>query len=102
MDARPIVIAYDGSDRARAAIAYAGEVLRYSRAVVMHVWAPVERAKTIAEEGAELARGAGFDAEALFVQHHGAPWRSIVEYATDAYEGIVRHAHRPVLVVPDT
>ena len=153
MDARPIVIAYDGSDRARAAIAYAGEVLRYPRAVVVCVWAPVEpalpaatiaapssvavvggrridvlereRAEHVAEEGAELARRAGFAAESLLVRRDGPPWRAIVDYAAEAdaamivtgtrgrsravaavlgstAEGVLRHAHRPVLVVPDT
>jgi nucleotide-binding universal stress UspA family protein len=153
MDARPVVIAYDGSDRARAAIAYAGEVLRYTRAVVVCVWAPVEpvvpmatiaapsavavaggrridvlereRAEQVAEEGAELARRAGFAAEPLLIRRNGSPWRAIVEYATDVdaamivtgtrgraravaamlgstAEGILRHAHRSVMVVPDT
>jgi len=153
MDARPVVIAYDGSDRARAAIAYAGEVLRYARAVVVCVWAPVEpvvpaatiaapssvavaggrridalereRAEQVAEDGAELARRAGFAAEPLLIRRNGSPWRAIVEYATDVdaamivtgtrgrsravatvlgstAEGILRHAHRSVMVVPDS
>ena len=84
-----------------------------------------ERAEQVAEEGAELARRAGFAAEPLLVRRSGPPWRAIVEYATEAdaamivtgtrgrsravaavlgstAEGILRHAHRSVLVVPDT
>ena len=84
-----------------------------------------ERAEQVAEEGAELARRAGFAAESLLIRRDGAPWRAIVEYAAEAdaamivtgtrgrsravaavlgstAEGILRHAHRPVMVVPDT
>ncbi len=150
---RPVVIAYDGSDPARAAIAYAGAVLRVPRAVVVTVWTPVEpvvpaatvaapgavalaggrgidalereRAAHVAEEGAEHARRAGFEAETLIIRRDGAAWQAIVECAREVEataivtgtrgrsrpvaavlgstaEGILRHAHRPVLVVPDT
>ena len=152
MDTRPLVFAYDGSDAARAAIAYAGQHLRFTRAVVVNAWSPVEpavpaatiaapgpvalsggrgldarereRAEGVVEQGAELARRAGFDAETLVIRRDGAPWRAIVECATDldaamivtgtrgrsrsvaailgsTAEGILRHAHRSVLVVRD-
>jgi nucleotide-binding universal stress UspA family protein len=87
----PVLIAYDGSPHARAAIERAGEVLRPGPAVVATAWttfedaAPAallalpghvvrdavtdldgaarETAEETAAEGAELARAAGFDAE---------------------------------------
>jgi hypothetical protein len=89
---RPILIAYDGSDHARAAIERAGALLKPCAAVVVCVWARVEhaapaatiavprgvalkgargldvaerrRAEGVANEGAELARRGGFAAEA--------------------------------------
>ena len=148
----PVIFAYDGSGPARTAIAHAGAVLRLPRAVVVTVWAPLEavvpaatiaapggvalaggraldaleheRADQCAEEGVELARRAGFDAEPLVLRREGAPWRAIVRYAEDVgaaaivtgsrgrsrpvaavlgstAEGILHHARRPVLVVPD-
>jgi nucleotide-binding universal stress UspA family protein len=85
-----ILICYDGSDDSRAAIADAGRVLAGHPAIVLTVWEPIaevlartaaggalmagmntpmavdEEAETearrVAEEGAELARTAGFDA----------------------------------------
>ena len=87
-----ILICYDGSADARAAIADAGRVLSGHPAIVLTVWEPVtqvlarmaagsalmaglntplaadedaaEEAGRVAEEGAELARAAGFDASA--------------------------------------
>jgi nucleotide-binding universal stress UspA family protein len=102
--ARPILIAYDGSDYAKAAIEQAGEQLRDDRrAIVLTVWqpytavgfvgapavVPVEleenvgrNAREVAEEGARLARRAGFDAEPLVEQ--GDPvWQRIVESAEE-------------------
>jgi nucleotide-binding universal stress UspA family protein len=151
-DARPLVFAYDGSGPARAAIAYAGRNLRFTSAVVVNAWSPVEpvvpaatiaapgsvalaggrgldalereRAQHVAEEGAELARRAGFAADTLVIRRTGPPWRAVVECAADldaamivtgtrgrsrpvtamlgsTAEGILRHAHRSVLVVRD-
>jgi nucleotide-binding universal stress UspA family protein len=87
----PVLIAYDGSPHARAAIERAGSLLKSGPAVVATAWttfkeaAPAallalpgdvvrdsvndlddaarETAEEIAAEGAELARAAGFDAE---------------------------------------
>jgi nucleotide-binding universal stress UspA family protein len=98
--ARPILIAYDGSEYAKEAIKQAGEQLRDGRhAIVLTVWQPysamgfvgapavvpveleqnVDReARRVAEEGVRLARRAGFDAEPLVEQ--GDPvWQRIVE-----------------------
>jgi nucleotide-binding universal stress UspA family protein len=147
---RPIVIAYDGSPPARAAIDEAGALFRFCRAVVAYVWSPIEgaapaavigapggvavagargldaveqrRAERVAEDGAELARRAGFAAEALAIRRDGPPWRALVECAAEhdaaaivtgtrsrsraaaavlgsTAEGVLHHAHRPVLVV---
>jgi nucleotide-binding universal stress UspA family protein len=86
-----VLIAYDGSENAKAAIEHAGAVLQHRPAVVATAWttfegaAPAallalpgdmvregtaaldesgrETAEGLAAEGAELARAAGFDAE---------------------------------------
>ena len=99
---QPILIAYDGSEYAKAAIKQAGEQLCGGRrAIVLTVWQPfnangfvgapgvapaeleedAERdALWVAEEGAELARSAGFEAEPVIAQ--GDPvWERIVETA---------------------
>jgi len=105
MSARPVLIAFDGSAQARGAIVEAGRVLGSGRrAVVLIVREPVEsfvfsgvgggttldpatvsamresaqsEAAAIAEEGADLARKAGFDAEAR-VEAAVSPWEKIV------------------------
>jgi nucleotide-binding universal stress UspA family protein len=150
-DPQPVVIAYDGSVIARAAIARAGELLGPRPAVVVSVWAPLQhaapaatiaaprgvvvagaqgldaaerqKAERLAAEGTELARRAGFAAEPLAMRREGPPWRAIVECAAEleaaavvagtrgrslpvaavlgsTAEGVLHHAHRPVLLVP--
>jgi nucleotide-binding universal stress UspA family protein len=150
-DTRPVVIAYDGSAVARAAIDHAGALLGRRRAVVVSVWAPIEhaapaatiaaprgvamagareldaaerlKAERLAAEGVERARRAGFAAEPLAICREGAPWRAIVSCAEEldaaavvtgtrgrslpvaavlgsTAEGVLHHAHRPVLLVP--
>lgn len=106
-NASPVLIAYDGSDFAKGAIAEAANQLAAGRrAIVLTVseplggipffgaaGAPVEPetmeglvdaaeqgAQKIAEEGAGLARDAGFDAEPL-VAIGGPVWNLIVEAA---------------------
>ena len=101
---QPILIAYDGSDYAKAAIKQASEQLRDGRrAIVLTVWQPysatgfvgapgvppvgleedVERdARRVAEEGARLARTAGFEAESI--AERGDPtWERIVQSADE-------------------
>jgi nucleotide-binding universal stress UspA family protein len=81
------------------------------------------RAERTAAEGAGLARVAGFTAEPLVVRRDGAPWHAIVECAAElgaaaivtgtrgrsravaavlgsTAEGVLHHAHRPVVLVP--
>ena len=107
---QPILIAYDGSDYAKAAIKQASEQLRDGRrAIVLTVWRPysaagfvgapgvppvgldedIERdARRVAEEGARLARTAGFDAESI--AERGDPtWERIVQSADEHDAGIV-------------
>ena len=96
---QPILIAYDGSEYAKAAIKQASEQLRNGRpAIVLTVWQPfaatgfvgaplvapvgfeedVERdARRVADEGARLAHHAGFDAEAV-VERGDPVWERIV------------------------
>ena len=107
---QPILIAYDGSEYAKAAIKQASEQLRNGRpAIVLTVWQPfaatgfvggplvapagfeqdVERdARRVADEGARLARHAGFDAEA--VVERGEPvWERIVQSADEHHASIL-------------
>jgi len=102
-----VLIAYDGSDHAKGAIADAGQQLAPGRpATVLTVWQPLEgmsfvglrgyaanidqaivdeareAAEEVALDGAERAREAGFDAVPLAVS--GDPiWKVIVEAADE-------------------
>jgi nucleotide-binding universal stress UspA family protein len=145
MNEAPILICYDGSDDAQRAIDVAADLLGPRHAVVLDVGPPLTAAESLAvmapvtptaafEElneddarqrahaGAELARRAGFVAEAR--AGLAAPtWEGIVDTANEidaavivlgsrglkgareAFEGSVSHevaeqAGRPVLIVP--
>ncbi|MBE1562702.1 universal stress protein [Nonomuraea africana] len=103
-----ILVAYDGSDDAKAAIAYAGHLLKGQRAVVLSVWerlalasirgsagmiAPVDTTaedeaiqaatKELAEQGARLARQHGLDATARSEPDSMAVWSTIVDVAKE-------------------
>lgn len=147
------LIAYDGSDDAAAAIRRAGHLLVPRPAIVAHVWdslaalllhtdvrgltgsmrdAAAEldeedrlNAERVAAEGADLAREAGFDAEAHALQGKPKAWPELLAKA-DAIDaavvvigsrgqgavrsallgsvssGLLHHTRRPVLVVPPT
>ena len=153
----PVVIAYDGSDSARRAITEAGGVLSHGPAAVLSVWDSVravvydplpgqtkakdvvgeldqraaQRAKELAEQGADLARAAGFDAKPIVrsvalgtEREENRIWRTIVECAGEldaraivvgsrarsgiktallgsVSHGVIAHAGRPVLVVAE-
>ena len=108
---RPVLIAYDGSDQAKTAIALAGRNLRTPRAaMVVSVFEPLgaipfwgvpvarvpaifikeakDAAKRVSEQGAELARKAGFEATPAFIQ--GSPvWEKIVQAARSEGAGII-------------
>jgi|SRR3954447_20190136 len=106
---RPVLIAYDGSDFAKAAVAGAADQLAAGRrAIVLTVWEPLEElpflgirgvasdadavetviaatragAEQVAKEGAKLASEAGFEAEAETAGGDPA-WRQIVEVADE-------------------
>jgi nucleotide-binding universal stress UspA family protein len=104
MNDGPIVIAFDGTDLGRLAIEQAENLLRTARLlIVVCVWqpfdvgfvpadgsslnaehAPAVRAAALAtaERGAELARGLGFQAQA--VEREAAPiWKGIAEVAEE-------------------
>lgn len=125
----PILIAYDGSENARYALARASELLDRGRpAIVLCVWEPVgataeETAASVAAEGAQLARVAGLDAEARTIRAVSPTWETIVNAADDldavaivlgsqglrslrtlilgsVSHQVVHHAHQPVFVIP--
>lgn len=149
-DTGPVLIAYDGSDGAKTAIAEASRVLGGGAAVVVSVWqstaaaAPASllaipagvahkayeeldreaehQAQATAEEGAALAREAGFDATARPAVCHLNTWSTILGVADDedarvvaigsrghsglksallgsVSHGVANHSRRPVLLV---
>ena len=111
MNQGPVLLAYDGSDYAKAAIERAGAVLQHGPAVVATAWttfegaAPAallalpgdmvregaqaldeagrETAEELAAEGAELARKAGFDAEPRAVRSTGPFFAALVKAAEE-------------------
>lgn len=114
-DSRPLLIAYDGSPYAKAAIADAGSQLQgWRHAVVLTIREPLEQvpfmstlgtsvdagtfaalqesaakeASGVAEEGAELARAAGFEAEAR-VEVGPTPWERIVAVGEELDAGLI-------------
>ncbi len=106
-----ILIAYDGSADARAAVERAGQLLPGEEATVLVVWEPFVEvmthsgaglgiapdivnfdeidaaseaaAKQRADEGVELGRGAGLAAEPRTCSQDGTVWRAIVTQARD-------------------
>jgi nucleotide-binding universal stress UspA family protein len=142
-DEKPVLIAYDGSDHAREAIKQAGEQLRTPRkAVVVAAFEPLgaipfwgvraavvpdemfeevrSAAAKTAGEGAELATGAGFDAEPK-VAEGVRTWQAILDAAKEVDAGMIvlgshgrgsigsavigsvatavaQHAHLPILI----
>lgn len=146
---RPVLFCYDGSDGSRAALSAAGDLIVHPvDAVVLVVWTPVAvqlaragslvavvaeedqlddeemaAAQRIADEGAEGARGHGFNASARVEQANESVARTIGEVAREidarlivcgqrgrgAFASAVlgsvshqlsAHAERPVLIAP--
>jgi nucleotide-binding universal stress UspA family protein len=91
----PVLIAYDGSDAARRAIHKTAELLGSRRALVLTVWKAglsvdedtatrgQARAERIAEEGDELAKSLGLEAEALAVADKGTVAETIIGLARE-------------------
>jgi nucleotide-binding universal stress UspA family protein len=145
------LLAYDGSENAAAAIRQAGSLLACRRAVAVRVWDSLgtlplgtdikgltgsmrEAAKELdeedardanqfAEEGAQLAREAGFEAESRALRGRPKAWPTLLEAADridaavivtgsrglggvasallgSVSSGLLHHSHRPLLVVP--
>jgi nucleotide-binding universal stress UspA family protein len=143
-----ILIAYDGSENARHAIEVAAKEIGVGPATVVHAWEPLssassrlavyavvagagapelayerDQAEAKAEEGAELARKHGFDANAVAIQGDGPAARALVEYineqrprlvvigtrgltgvsgyaAGSVSHGVASHVRVPVFIVP--
>jgi nucleotide-binding universal stress UspA family protein len=144
-----IVIAYDGSENARHAIAVAARELGRRRAEVVHAWEPLAnatsrlaiyggpfgassseevkleaaRARQITDQGAEVARQAGFDVTAITIRSDGPVADGLVDYVNEDEPRLVvmgtrglsavrsailgsvshhvtQHVHSPVLTVP--
>jgi nucleotide-binding universal stress UspA family protein len=108
MSDRPILIAYDGSEDAKAAITTVGELLTPGPALLVTVWHPAEltvstsagaatyapifgeidevertAAQASAEEGAALARAVGFDTRPLIVRSDRNVWRAILDLGAE-------------------
>jgi nucleotide-binding universal stress UspA family protein len=143
----PILIAYDGSDNAQHAILVAAALLGGGQAGVVHAWEPIssasgrlafyayladgsdelqyeaEQSQAVAEEGAALARKAGFDASATAIRGLGPIWATLCDYVNEerpsvvvmgtrglsgvrgllsgsVSHGVAAHSHVPVLIVP--
>jgi nucleotide-binding universal stress UspA family protein len=146
-DDTPIVIAYDGSENAKHAIFVAGALLGGGSARVVHAWEPVtsasgrlavyayvadgaeeaayemEQAQAMAEQGAALARKAGFEASGTAIRGLGPTWETLCDYVNEqrpsvvvmgtrglsgvrgllsgsVSHGVAAHSHVPVLIVP--
>jgi nucleotide-binding universal stress UspA family protein len=142
----PLILCYDGSADAKHAIQRGSELLDARRALVLTVWLPAallgpglgetavmvnfaeldhaaaEHADRIAEEGVDIARASGLDAEPVAVKTAGPVWHTIVETADrcdaaaivmgsrgltplrsillgSVSTGVVHHADRPTLVI---
>jgi len=147
------LIAYDGSDAAKRAVAFASVLLPGAQAVIVHVfssmppWLALEtppvmtpppadaqtdvsvlerHGKEIADEGAALATASGLHATSVGADAPGTSgvWSTIVQLAQEheadlivvgsrghsglraallgsVSNGVVHHADRPVLVVPE-
>jgi nucleotide-binding universal stress UspA family protein len=106
-----VLIAFDGSDDAQAAVDYAGRHLKAEPAVIMTVWEPLvaqlgwaplaaaapvlpdqpddkyeeeKQAEQLAQKGAELARAAGLTDVTTRAERGGGPvWAAIVDVADE-------------------
>lgn len=114
----PVIVAFDGSPAARAAISAAADLLSVREAVLATVWSPYAAVATAgaagapvalvtqaaeqlneeiaagarhtADEGARLAASAGLEAQAEPIEARPNVWRTLVESA---------HAHRAAAIV---
>ncbi|MBV7296031.1 universal stress protein [Corynebacterium sp. TAE3-ERU12] len=104
-----ILIAYDGSEQAKRAIAYAGEFFHAERVHVLTVWEPTHHsvraaageavdltadpaypdARRLCEEGVALAREYGLPAKAHLVESQQAVWETICDAAQQLQVGLI-------------
>jgi nucleotide-binding universal stress UspA family protein len=112
-----VLLTYDGSENAKAAIEHAGAVLQHGPAVVATAWttfegaAPAallalpgdmvregtaaldeagrETAEGMAAEGAELARAAGFEAEPRAVVSSGPFFAALIDLADELDASVI-------------
>jgi nucleotide-binding universal stress UspA family protein len=103
----PLLIGYDGSEHAKDAIRSAARLLTVRDALIVTVWQPTsdvgafawygagpnmvnvaeldragaEAGGRVAEEGAQIARGAGLRAESIAIEATPPVWKTIVETA---------------------
>lgn len=118
----PLLIAYDGSEHAHAAVASAARLFPGRAAVVATAWRSVKevvpaslvalpasmareaqlkmdaaernQAQKVADEGAEQARAAGLDARGQAIEASGAIWPAIVHAADEAgAEAVIVGSH---------
>lgn len=147
MPADPLMLCYDGSEDAKHMIAEAGILFPGRHALVLTVWQPIsslasvtwsgattmpnfteldqaasEDGRSRAENGVELARQSGLNAEPLAVETEGPIWKAIVETAErrraavvvmgsrglsslrsillgSVSGAVVHHSHLPTLVI---
>jgi nucleotide-binding universal stress UspA family protein len=120
----PTLLAYDGSDGARDAIATAARLLPGREAVVVHAWSsPLERSyverslslvpladaqelardleelfalhgSELADEGAERAREAGLAARAVTAEARAGTWRALTASARAEGASVIVAGHR--------
>jgi nucleotide-binding universal stress UspA family protein len=106
-----LLIAYDGSEQASEAIAFAARTFAGARATVLFAWEPAllgavaigapvaipegeieheeQIAMRVAEDGAEKARAAGLTAEAEAVETVESAWRTIVDAADRVHPDLI-------------
>jgi nucleotide-binding universal stress UspA family protein len=103
----PLLIAYDGSEHAKDAIRRAADLLAVKTALVVTVWQPTsdlaalawygagpnmvnfpeldragaEAGGRVAEEGAQIARESGLEAESVAIEATPPVWKTIVDTA---------------------
>ena len=149
----PVMLCYDGSAPARQAAEVAGGLLNGARGLVVHCWEPVddrallrsagnpilapqlralavklndadrEQAETVAAEGADVSRSAGFEATSMIVGKRQGVWETLAAVADEedarlvvagsrgrsawsslvigsVSHGLLHQSGRPLLIVP--
>ncbi|TDC55762.1 universal stress protein [Actinomadura sp. KC345] len=111
-----ILVAYDGSDDARAAVEYTARHVKPEPTVIMTVWEPLltqiswlplaavvsvtdgedaefeeqKQAERLAQQGADIARDAGLTEVAIRAERGGGPvWAAIVDVADELDASLV-------------